>query len=528
MLPLHAASVDKPWRNDFVPVAELHCWGMNASLQFSNAAEFVTPLLTVFAVDHGSTSDARSLSLLTSDETILAAAGPFLNSGEFKADAGGTLLLHAPAGLKAQRLLIVGTGKVARLSTEELRKAAGTAIRTAKAKNIRDAAIVFPKLDANLDTAAASRALTEGFLLADYDADTYRSQREDRSMQNVALLGETSLQAELENGFREGEVFAAAQNFARSLVNEPGNILTPTELGRRAAAMCEANGLSCEVHSTEKLQELGMGAFLGVAQGSVQPPALIVMRYKPAKAANSNVVGLVGKGITFDTGGISIKPADGMDKMKYDMAGAAAMIGAMQAIAALKPAVEVIGVICSAENMPSGTAYKPGDVLTAMSGKTIEVMNTDAEGRLVLADGLHYAKTLGATHLINAATLTGACVVALGKLNSGLFSNDDATVALFREAVNKTNETFWQLPCTDDYRDLIKSDIADIRNTGMDRWGGAITAAMFLKEFVGETPWIHLDIAGQAWIDDARSYIAKGPSGVAVRSIVEWVRALSQ
>jgi len=501
---------------------------MNASLQFSNAAEFVTPLLTVFAVDHGSTSDARSLSLLTSDETILAAAGPFLNSGEFKADAGGTLLLHAPAGLKAQRLLIVGTGKVARLSTEELRKAAGTAIRTAKAKNIRDAAIVFPKLDANLDTAAASRALTEGFLLADYDADTYRSQREDRSMQNVALLGETSLQAELENGFREGEVFAAAQNFARSLVNEPGNILTPTELGRRAAAMCEANGLSCEVHSTEKLQELGMGAFLGVAQGSVQPPALIVMRYKPAKAANSNVVGLVGKGITFDTGGISIKPADGMDKMKYDMAGAAAMIGAMQAIAALKPAVEVIGVICSAENMPSGTAYKPGDVLTAMSGKTIEVMNTDAEGRLVLADGLHYAKTLGATHLINAATLTGACVVALGKLNSGLFSNDDATVALFREAVNKTNETFWQLPCTDDYRDLIKSDIADIRNTGMDRWGGAITAAMFLKEFVGETPWIHLDIAGQAWIDDARSYIAKGPSGVAVRSIVEWVRALSQ
>ncbi|MEG9431549.1 leucyl aminopeptidase [Terriglobus sp. ADX1] len=502
---------------------------MNPSLQFSNAADFVTPLLTVFAVDTaGTPDDAPSLSLLTAEETTLAAAAPFLNSGEFKAESGGTLLLHAPAGLKAERLLIVGAGKAAKLSTAELRKAAGTAIRTAKAKNIRDAAIVFPKLDANLDTAAVSRALTEGFLLADYDADTYRSQREDRSMQNVALLGDATLQAELESGFREGEVFAAAQNFARSLVNEPGNVLTPTELGKRAAAMCEASGLYCEVHSTEKLKELGMGAFLGVAQGSVQPPALIVMRYKPAKAANSNVVGLVGKGITFDTGGISIKPADGMDKMKYDMAGAAAMIGAMQAIAALKPTVEVIGVICSAENMPSGSAYKPGDVLTAMSGKTIEVMNTDAEGRLVLADGLHYAKTLGATHLINAATLTGACVVALGKLNSGLFSNDDATVALFREAVNKTNETFWQLPCTDDYRDLIKSDIADIRNTGMDRWGGAITAAMFLKEFAGDTPWIHLDIAGQAWIDDARSYIAKGPSGVAVRSIVEWVRALSQ
>lgn len=499
---------------------------MNASLEFSNAANFVTPLLAVFAVDTASTPDASSLSLLSADETILAAAAPFLNSGEFKAESGSTLLLHAPAGLKAERLVVVGAGKAAKLSTAELRKAAGTTIRTAKAKNIRDAAIVFPKVDANLDAAAVSRALIEGILLADYDADTYRSQREDRSMQNVAVLATQT--SAIEAGFREGEVFAAAQNFARSLVNEPGNVLTPTELGRRAAAMCEANGLLCEVHSTEKLKELGMGSFLGVAQGSVQPPALIVMRYKPAKAANSNVVGLVGKGITFDTGGISIKPADGMDKMKYDMAGAAAMIGAMQAIAALKPAVEVIGVVCSAENMPSGSAYKPGDVLTAMSGKTIEVMNTDAEGRLVLADGLHYAKTLGATHLINAATLTGACVVALGKLNSGLFSNDDATVALFRDAVNKTNETFWQLPCTDDYRDLIKSDIADIRNTGMDRWGGAITAAMFLKEFVGDTPWIHLDIAGQAWIDDARTYIAKGPSGVAVRSIVEWVRALAQ
>ncbi|SDF26433.1 leucyl aminopeptidase [Terriglobus roseus] len=501
---------------------------MNASLQFSNAPEFVTSLLTVFAVDNGSAPDAPSISLLTAEQAILAAAAPFLNSGEFKADAGGTLLLHAPAGLKAERLLIVGAGKAAKLSTAELRKAAGTAIRTAKAKSIRDAAIVFPKLNENLDAAEVSRALTEGILLADYDADTYRSQREDRSMQNVVLLGDETSRGALERGFAEGEVFAAAQNFARTLVNEPGNVLTPTELGKRAAAMCEANGLSCEVHSTEKLKELGMGAFLGVAQGSVQPPALIVMRYKPAKAANSNVIGLVGKGITFDTGGISIKPADGMDKMKYDMAGAAAMIGAMQTIAALKPAVEVIGVVCSAENMPSGSAYKPGDVLTAMSGKTIEVMNTDAEGRLVLADGLHYAKTLGATHLINAATLTGACVVALGKLNSGLFSNDDETVALFREAVNTTDETFWQLPCTDDYRELIKSDIADIRNTGMDRWGGAITAAMFLKEFVGETPWIHLDIAGQAWIDESRSYIAKGPSGVAVRSIVEWVRALAQ
>ena len=292
--------------------------------------------------------------------------------------------------------------------------------------------------------------------------------------------------------------------------------------------MCEQAGLQCEVHSTARLKELGMGAFLAVAQGSVEPPALIVMRYEPpAGVVSDKLIALVGKGITFDTGGISIKGAEGMDKMKYDMAGAAAMIGAMQAIAALQPGVRVISVICSAENMPSGTAYKPGDVLTAMSGKTIEVMNTDAEGRLVLADGLHYAKTLGATHLIDAATLTGACVVALGKLNAGLFSNDDDVFEVFLQASREAGEHFWRLPCTDDYAELIKSSIADIMNTGVDRYGGAITAAMFLKEFAADTPWVHLDIAGQAWIDDARSYIAKGPSGVAVRSIVEWVRALA-
>jgi leucyl aminopeptidase len=500
---------------------------MSTSLAFTSPSSYATPLLAVFAVDNSNTPKATAEPvLLTQDAAIVAAASSFLTSGEFKAELGGTLLLHAPAELKAERLLIVGLGKATKLSAAEVRKGAGTIIRTAKTKGVRSVAIAFP--DASIDGATTARALAEGVLLADFDADTYRSDREDKSMQSVAVLAESADHNAIASGFAEGEVFADAQNFARSLVNEPGNVLTPTELGKRASAMCAEHGLSCEVHSTQKLKELGMGAFLGVAQGSVEPPALIVMRYTPATKVNNNVVALVGKGITFDTGGISIKPADGMDKMKYDMAGAAAMIGAMQAIAALKPAIEVIGVVCSAENMPSGSAYKPGDVLTAMSGKTIEVMNTDAEGRLVLADGLHYAKTLGATHLIDAATLTGACVVALGKLNSGLFSNDDPTLEAFRDAVKVTHESFWQLPCTDDYRDLIVSDIADIRNTGMDRWGGAITAAMFLKEFVGDTPWVHLDIAGQAWIDDARTYIAKGPSGVAVRSIVEWVRALAR
>ncbi|MEO6830405.1 MAG: leucyl aminopeptidase, partial [Acidobacteriaceae bacterium] len=298
-----------------------------------------------------------------------------------------------------------------------------------------------------------------------------------------------------------------------------------TVLGERAAAMCKEQGLACEVHSTDKIKELKMGAFWSVAKGSEEPPALIVMRYEPKDAPKDGpVLALVGKGITFDTGGISIKPADGMEKMKYDMAGAAAMIGAMRAIAQLKPSVRVIGVVCSAENMPSGKAYKPGDISVSMSGKTIEIINTDAEGRLVLADGLHYARQLGATHLIDAATLTGACVVALGMLNAGVFSNDDATYEKFHDGLKVSGEKFWRLPAEDEYRDMIVSDIGDIKNTG-GRWGGAITAAMFLKEFVGETPWIHLDIAGVAWMEEQKPWIAKGPSGVAVRSIVEWVRS---
>ena len=263
-----------------------------------------------------------------------------------------------------------------------------------------------------------------------------------------------------------------------------------------------------------------MGALLGVAQGSAEPPALIVIRYTPESPGGKAHLGLVGKGVTFDTGGISIKPADGMEKMKYDMAGGAAMIGAMRAIALLKPNVRVIGIVCASENMPSGKAQKPGDVQFAMSGKSIEIINTDAEGRLVLADGLHYARQLGATHLLDAATLTGACVVALGYVNAGIFCNNEKFFDQFAKAIKLSGEKMWRLPVDAEYQELIKSDIADIKNTG-GRWGGAVSAAMFLKEFVEDTPWIHLDIAGTAWIEDSKSWIAKGPSGIAVRSIIE-------
>jgi leucyl aminopeptidase len=278
------------------------------------------------------------------------------------------------------------------------------------------------------------------------------------------------------------------------------------------------------------LKEFRMGAFWSVAQGSEEPPALIVLRYEPEGVSKGPLLGLVGKGITFDSGGISIKPSENMEKMKYDMAGGAAVIGAMRAIALLKPKVRVIAVVCAAENMPDGKAQKPGDVQTAMPfsaekpGKTIEIVNTDAEGRLVLADGLTYARQLGATHLIDAATLTGACVTALGHTNAGVFSNDEAIFDKFNAALATSGEKFWRLPLGEEYAEQIKSDIGDIKNTA-GRWGGACTAAEFLKVFVEETPWIHLDIAGMAWVEDAKPHIAKGPSGVAVRSILEWVRS---
>jgi leucyl aminopeptidase len=496
---------------------------MKTQLSFANLATIETELLAVTAADAqtGKGPDAKPQPVvLSSDAAVKAAAAAVLASGEYKGGANETVLIHAPAGLKAKRLLLVGLGKQAKADADKLRNAAGTAVRYAKPRGIREVVLALPESGA----AASARAAVEGAFVGDFDPDTYRSDRKDQSIQSFTVATPGAEKKAAEASFAEGVIIGESQNFTRELVNEPGNKLTPTVLGERAAAMAKEVGLACEVHSTEKLHELTMGAFWSVSQGSEEPPALIVMRYEPEGVKDGPVLGLVGKGITFDTGGISIKPADNMEKMKYDMAGGAAMIGAMRAIALLKPLVRVIGIVCAAENMPDGKAQKPGDVQTAMSGKTIEIINTDAEGRLVLADGLAYAKQLGATHLIDAATLTGACVVALGMVNAGGFSNDDATWAKFDTALAASGEKFWRLPLGDEYMEMIKSDIGDIKNTG-GRWGGAITAAEFLHVFAEETPWIHLDIAGVAWVEDSRPYIAKGPSGVGVRSILEWVRS---
>ena len=508
---------------------------MKTELVFSEVKGLEVELLAVVAGDAQTAKgpDAKPMPvLLTGNEAVKAAAAAVLASGEFKGAANETLLLHAPAGIGAQRLLLVGVGKIAKVTAHSVRSAAGTAVRFAKPRGIREVAFALPEA-AELPPGPCTRAAIEGALLADFDPDTYRSDRRDQGVYSFKLALSGGDRSAIETAYAEGIIVAESQNFARVQVNEPGNVLTPTILGQRAAAMAESIGLKWEVHSTEKLHELKMGAFWAVAKGSEEPPALIVLTYEPAgfdaATYSGPVLALVGKGITFDTGGISIKPADGMEKMKYDMGGAAAMLGAMCAIGQIKPAVKVICVVCSAENMPDGKAYKPGDVQIAMPdgdkpGKSIEIINTDAEGRLVLADGLTYARSLGATHLIDAATLTGACVVALGPVSAGGFSNDDATFEKFNHALSISGEKVWRLPIGDEYLEQIKSDIADIKNTG-GRWGGASTAAEFLHVFAGDTPWIHLDIAGMAWYEETKPYIAKGPSGFGVRSILEWVRS---
>jgi leucyl aminopeptidase len=501
---------------------------MTTTLTTAKPSQLETECLVVTVLDaaennqNGENSGKHDPQIQTDDKAVRDAAADLIASGEVTGKMFETTLLHKPQGLKARRLLLIGGGKAKKFSSAELRKLAGAAVRNLKAKSIKSFAFVIPG-----GAEDGAKAIVEGALVGNFDPNYYQSDREDKKIGELVIVA-TGNEKSLKAGLEQGRIIGEAQNFTRDLVNEPGNRMTPTILAERARKMCDEVGLKCEVYGGEKIRELKMGAFWSVAQGSDEDPKLIVMRYEPAGAPEKPVLGLVGKGITFDSGGISIKPADGMEKMKYDMAGGAAMIGAMRAIAQLKPKLRVIGIVCASENMPSGKAQKPGDVQIAMSGKSIEIINTDAEGRLVLADGLHYARELGATHLIDAATLTGACVVALGMINAGVFANDDDFYNRFNQSLDKSGEKMWRLPADDDYRELIKSDIADIKNTGSGRWAGATSAAMFLKEFVGDTPWLHLDIAGVAWMEDAKPWIAKGPSGVAVRSLVEFAQDMAK
>src|ERR1039457_1228328 len=513
---------------------------MNTNLSSSVPSQLETDCLVAVVLDQAENTrsenargekDKPSPSVECSDAAVREAAQDVIAGGEVTGKTFETTLLHRPSGLKAKRLLLLGGGKAKTFSAAELRQLAGAAVRTLKSKSIRSFAFALP--EHGIAAPEGVRAIVEGAFVGNFDPGYYKSDRNDKDKDQkidaVTIVVPKEVQSDtkpLESSMQAARIVAESQNFTRDLTNEPSNRMTPTILAERAKQMAAEVGLKCEVHDGDKIRQLKMGAFWGVAQGSDEPPALIVLRYDPEGAAKDVHLGLVGKGVTFDTGGISIKPADGMEKMKYDMAGAATMIGVMRAIALLKPKVKVTAIVCATENMPSGKAQKPGDVQIAMSGKSIEIINTDAEGRLILADGLCYARQLGCTHLVDAATLTGAVVVALGYVNAGIFASDDNMFDRFASANKQAGEKMWRLPLDEEYKEGIKINYRAILKTG-GRQGGAISAAMFLKEFAEDTPWIHLDIAGTAWMEDNKPWIAKGPSGIALRSLVEFVKGWS-
>jgi len=355
----------------------------------------------------------------------------------------------------------------------------------------------------------------EGAILADFEPDQYKTdpKKDEKKVDSFLIAGGSAA------GLNRGRILGESQNFTRELINEPGNILTPSLLAKHAQEMAAANGLECEVLDQAKMKELGMGALLGVSQGSAEPPAFIMVRYRPQKATSQDHLALIGKGVTFDTGGVSIKPAEGMEKMKYDMSGGAAVLGAMRAIAQLKPAVTITAIVPAVENMCGSRAQRPGDIVKSLNGKTVEVLNTDAEGRLILIDAITYAQRLGCTHLVDIATLTGSIVVALGHVNIGAFTNEDGLLQKVLAAAKAEGEKTWQMPMDEEYKEALKSPFADLQNIG-GRPAGSITAAWFLNEFTEGKPWVHLDVAGMAWNDEAKPFLAKGPVGVCVRSFV--------
>lgn len=442
--------------------------------------------------------------------------------GEIKGKLGEVTLIHTLGRIEPKRVVVVGLGKAEAFNLDRVRSAAASALKHLRRIDADTVAtIVHGAGIGGLDARDATQALVEGSVLG-----LYSFRRHVTKEPEYGEIAELSIverdQAKLpaiEEGCRRGRIIAEATNYARDMVNEPSNYLTPAQMAERAVELAKAYGLEVSVLEREDMERLGMGALLGVAQGSHQPPKLITLTYKGDDRANASNVGFLGKGITFDSGGISIKPAEGMGEMKGDMAGGAAVMGAMRAIAQLKPKINVTGVIPATENLPGGAAQKPGDVVKAMNGKTIEVVNTDAEGRLILADALCYARTLNLSPLIDLATLTGAMRIALGDIVSGAFTNQQELMDKVIQAGARAGERIWQMPLYEEYKEPIKSDYADMRNTG-NRSAGAITAAQFLAEFAEDTPWVHLDIAGTSRTDKDKGYNPKGATGVGVRTLV--------
>ncbi len=458
------------------------------------------------------------------DAALGGAVAEMLGGKLITGRAGEMTTLPTRGALSAKRVVIHGVGDATKITEESVRTRTGNLARALRGLNAGRVALSTQVATDHLDHEAAARALTEGVLLGLYRFDRHHTRAEDRprgAVDDVTMVESVGTRlAAVRRGVEVGTALAEATNFARDLGNEPANLMTPTIMAERAQALATASGLECTIIERAEAERLGMGSYLSVANGSAQPPKFVVLRYRGG--GRTRPLALVGKGITFDTGGISLKPGAGMERMKGDMSGAAAVMGAMQAIARLAPAVNVLAIAPCTENMPSGTATKPGDVVYAMDGQSIEVLNTDAEGRLVLADGLAYARREGATTLVDVATLTGAMSVALGAVRIGLFSNNDRLVAELERASAASGEKLWRMPMDAEYFDLIKSDVADIKNTG-GAPAGSITAAKFLERFAGDTPWAHLDVAGVMDSTSDSGVLVKGNTGKPVRTLVHLV-----
>jgi leucyl aminopeptidase len=454
------------------------------------------------------------------DDVVYGVVDNLIRDGEFKGEAETSLLVHAVSlnGDSARRLLLVGLGAHTDFDAKTLHHATAMAVRRAREGHIKH--LHFITLPAD-DTPHLTRALVEGAVTGLYDNAFYQKHEDACALEQLTIVT-SERSARLHEEIEYGRIVGEAVNWTRALADEPGGTLPPIEFARRAAAMAEEFNLQVETLSADEIRARGMGGLWGVGKGSDNPPALIVLRYEPeGMSANDELWAFVGKGITFDTGGISIKHGLDMYEMKTDMAGGAAVLGAMRAIAELKARRRIVGIVPSAENMPSGKAIKPGDVIKTLAGYTIEVVDTDAEGRLVLADGIAYAKQLGASRIVDLATLTGSIIVALGDHRTGLFSNDDTWAKRIEQSATRAGEPVWRMPVSDDYKKRIESAIADFKN-----YGGrpdATAAALLLSKFAGETPWVHLDIAGTSWHDEARAFAPKGSTGAGVRSLVELV-----
>jgi len=459
------------------------------------------------------------------DKAVDGAITTLLRDGEFSGKVRQLSVLHAHGRLKARKIVLAGLGKAEALTRDSLRQAAGRAATYARSLQVSALATTGVGAESvQLSPAETAQVIVEGMLLALYRFDKFKTEANERhDVVALTLVASKREQVKaLQQGARIGQVLAESANFARTLVNHPSNEMTPSILAEQARQMAKECDLKCEVLERKDMEKLGMGLLLGVAQGSDQPPKFIVLEHRGGKRTQGNIL-FVGKGITFDSGGISIKPAEGMERMKYDMSGGAAVIGALRAAALLKLPQNVVGLIPATENLPSGKATKPGDVHRAMNGKTAEVVNTDAEGRLILGDALAYAARYKPIACVDLATLTGACVVALGHEAIGMMGNTqgEALMDRLQRAGVLAGERVWQLPLWDEYLEYVKSDVADVKNVGMGRAGGAIAGAAFLVKFVDGYPWVHLDIAGTAWADRDQPYKTKGGTGVGVRLLTQ-------